>query len=52
MSEKKQLNVYLDAALIKRTKHATIEAEQRLSDFVAAALVHYLTLVDRDGEER
>ncbi len=40
--EKKQFNVYLSDGLIKRVKHAAIESEQRLSDFVADALEAYL----------
>ena len=42
MDEKKQFNVYLANQLVKRVKHAAIEQEQRLSDFVAAALEAYL----------
>lgn len=45
--EKKQFNVYLPESLIKRVKHAAIEAEQRLSDFVAAALEAFL----EEGDE-
>jgi len=42
MSEKRQLNLYLDEALIKRIKHAAIEAELRLSDFVASVMEAHL----------
>jgi hypothetical protein len=45
--EKKQFNVYLPEPLIKRVKHAAVEAEQRLSDFVAAALEAFL----EEGDE-
>ncbi len=45
--EKKQFNVYLVEPLIKRVKHAAIEAEQRLSDFVADALEAYLSEKER-----
>ena len=41
--EKKQFNVYLPEPLIKRVKHASIESEQRLSEFVADALEAFLT---------
>lgn len=40
------MNLYLEEDLIKRIKHAAIDAEQRLSDFVAEVLERHL-----DGEE-
>jgi hypothetical protein len=40
--EKRQLNLYLDSDLINRTKHAAVDEEKRLSDFVANALEIYL----------
>ncbi len=42
MDEKRQFNVYLPEELIKRIKHAAIEDEQRLSEFVSIALQEYL----------
>jgi len=47
MDEKRQFNVYLPEELIKRVKHAAVETEQRLSDFVAEVLEAYL-----DREEK
>jgi hypothetical protein len=40
--DKSQLNLYLDLDLISRIKHAAIDEEKRLSDFVAHALEVYL----------
>ena len=48
-TEKSQLNLYLDVDLIARIKHAAIDEERRLSDFVANALEQYLA--DRRPEE-
>jgi uncharacterized protein (DUF1778 family) len=47
--EKSQLNLYLDIDLINRIKHAAIDEERRLSDFVANALEQYLA--DDQSEE-
>lgn len=50
MSDKKQFNLYLDERLIKRVKHAAIEAEMRLSDFVAAVLEQHLAAQEPDSK--
>ena len=39
---KQQFNVYIEQRLVRRVKHAAVDAGQRLSDFVAAALTAYL----------
>ena len=49
--EKKQLNLYLDSDLIIRTKHAAVDEERRLSDFVAHALEVYLSRPQPEHEE-
>jgi len=40
--EKQQFNVYLPPELVKRVKHAAIDAGNSLSDFVEAALVAFI----------
>jgi hypothetical protein len=49
--EKSQLNLYLDVGLINRIKHAAIDEEKRLSDFVADALEVYLESTSKPTEE-
>jgi hypothetical protein len=51
MPEKRQMNLYLEEDLIKRIKHAAIEEEQRLSEFVAIALERYLAVVEEKQKE-
>lgn len=52
MGDKRQMNLYLEEDLIKRVKHAAIEAEQRLSEFVAEVLSQYLDTKEQREESR
>jgi predicted HicB family RNase H-like nuclease len=45
---KKQFNVYLPPALIRRAKYRALDDQVSLSDLVQAALEHYLR--KEDGE--
>ncbi len=45
------MNLYLEEDLIKRVKHAAIEEEKRLSDFVAKALERYLEEADAEEDD-
>jgi len=47
--EKKQFNVYLPSAVIRRVKHAAIDTGQSLSDFVQVALERYLESLEASG---
>ncbi|MER7857952.1 CopG family transcriptional regulator [Amycolatopsis japonica] len=49
MVEKRQFNVYLPPDLIKRVKHASVDADESLSSFVEGVLEEYLL---RTSEER
>jgi predicted HicB family RNase H-like nuclease len=48
--EKQQFNIYLPASLIRRVKHASVDADQSLSAFVERALEEYLRRLRRDEE--
>lgn len=49
---KRQFNVYLPGPLIRRVKHASVDAGQSLSSFVEAALADYLTRNNASKTER
>jgi predicted DNA binding CopG/RHH family protein len=52
MDEKRQFNLYLSEDLIRRVKHAAIDAGQRLSDYVADVLERHLAeqLANEEGK--
>ena len=43
---KQQFNIYLPAELVRRVKHASVDANQSLSTFVEQALDAYLRHID------
>lgn len=45
-AEKQQFNVYLPADLVRRLKHAAVDANQSLSVFVERALAEHLRRLD------
>jgi predicted HicB family RNase H-like nuclease len=46
-SAKQQFNVYLPGDLVRRVKHASVDAEVSLSVFVERVLEDYLERIDR-----
>jgi hypothetical protein len=46
---KQQFNIYLPAELVRRVKHASVDAGDSLSTFVERALEAYLAGRDRRG---
>jgi predicted transcriptional regulator len=49
--KKQQFNVYLPPDLIRRVKHAAIDSDRSLSDFVEAALRQYLEAQEKKAQD-
>ena len=45
-TRKQQFNVYIEEDLVKRVKHAAVDTGQRLSEFVAEALLARLESIE------
>jgi predicted HicB family RNase H-like nuclease len=48
MPAKQQFNVYLSTELVRRVKHAAVDADRSLSEFVEAALEAYLLTLEEE----
>jgi predicted HicB family RNase H-like nuclease len=48
MPAKQQFNIYLPAELVRRVKHAAVDADRSLSEFVEAALEAYLRQLEEE----
>ena len=48
MPAKQQFIVYLPAELVRRVKHAAVDADRSLSDFVERALEAYLRQLEEE----
>ena len=48
MPPKQQFNVYLPAELVRRVKHAAVDADRSLSEFVEVALEAYLRQLEEE----
>jgi predicted transcriptional regulator len=48
MPAKQQFNIYLPADLVRRVKHAAVDADRSLSDFVERALEAYLRRLEEE----
>ncbi|HEY3471305.1 MAG TPA: CopG family transcriptional regulator [Amycolatopsis sp.] len=51
-AEKRQFSVYLPVDLIRRLKHASVDADESLSAYVERALENHLRQRGTTGEER
>jgi hypothetical protein len=49
---KQQFNIYLPAELIRRVKHASVDADESLSAFVERALEAYLRRLGSESGEK
>jgi predicted HicB family RNase H-like nuclease len=49
VAAKQQFNIYLPAELVRRVKHAAVDAEQSLSEFVEGALEAYLRRLEEES---
>jgi predicted transcriptional regulator len=49
--KKQQFNIYLPPGLIRRVKHAAIDSDRSLSDFVEAALKAYLEAQQKKAQD-
>jgi predicted HicB family RNase H-like nuclease len=48
MPAKQQFNIYLPAGLVRRVKHAAVDADRSLSEFVEVALEAYLRQLEEE----
>jgi predicted HicB family RNase H-like nuclease len=48
MPAKQQFNIYLPAELVRRVKHAAVDSDRSLSDFVERALEAYLRQLEEE----
>ncbi len=48
MPAKQQFNIYLPADLVRRVKHAAVDADRSLSEFVEAALEAHLRQLEEE----
>ena len=48
MPAKQQFNIYLPAELVRRVKHAAVDADRSLSEFVEGALEAYLRQLEEE----
>ena len=49
VADKQQFNIYLPAGLVRRVKHAAVDADRSLSDFVEQALEAYLRRLEEEA---